>query len=67
LHWSSSEKGAVEFLVLEPLRHPIDHVHGALIGRSGAPQVGLRLVQPTFKGYWRRIMIFRFEIVLKAA
>jgi hypothetical protein len=23
--------------------------------------------EPTFKGYWRRIIIFRFEIVLKAA
>src|SRR5262245_21710668 len=45
LHWASGEKGALEFLVLEPLSHPVDHVDGALIGHSGAPEVGLRLVQ----------------------
>jgi hypothetical protein len=44
LHRSSGEKGAFKFLVLEPLRHPVDHVDGALIGRSGVLQVGLRLV-----------------------
>src|SRR5262249_7417516 len=47
LHRSSGEKGALELLVLQPLRHPVDHVDGALIGRSGALQVGLRLVQGT--------------------
>src|SRR5215510_11793255 len=45
LHWSSGEKGALECLVLEPLRHPVNHAHGTLIGRSGALQVSLRLVQ----------------------
>src|SRR5262244_4011945 len=47
LHLSSGEEGALEFLVLQPLRHPVDDVHGTLIGRSGALQVSLRLVQGT--------------------
>src|SRR5262245_44248441 len=45
LHRSSGEKSVLEFLVLEPLRHLVDHVYGTLIGRSGALQVSLRLVQ----------------------
>src|SRR5215831_2765270 len=45
LHRSSGEKSALEFLVLEPLRHLVDHVDSTLIGRSGALQVSLRLVQ----------------------
>jgi len=47
LHWSSGEEGAFEFLILQPLPYPVDHVHGALIGRSGSPQVGLPLIQGT--------------------
>src|SRR5215813_9843996 len=47
VHRSSGEKGALEFLVLQPLCDLVDHVYGALISRSGALQVSLRLVQGT--------------------
>ncbi len=45
LHLWRGEQGAGEFLVWSPLCHPVDDIHGALIGRSGALQVSLPLIQ----------------------